>query len=115
MEIQKYLPLSNVIELLCCPDLTAGMSVDNLCSTILKRQLIKLFQRIYMNELYSETEEIENLFSYIQSTFQNIAYMKDDIMGAKENLIEDVIRSKTDQMGIISELEISRSSPVPKK
>ena len=41
--------------------------------------------------------------------------MKDDIMGAKENLIEDVIRSKTDQMGIISELEIRGGSAIPKK
>ena len=56
VEIQKYLPLSNVLELLSCPDLTAGMSIDNLCSTILKRHLIKLFQRIYMNELYKEEQ-----------------------------------------------------------
>lgn len=54
IEIQKYLTLSNIILLLKCPDLTSGMSTDNLCSTILKKQLIKLFQRIYMNDLHKE-------------------------------------------------------------
>ena len=41
--------------------------------------------------------------------------MKDDVMGAKENLIEDVLRSKTDQLGIISEIEVRGSSTIPKK
>ena len=104
IEIQKCLNLPNLIELLLCPDLVVGVSNDHFCGTILKKEAIRLFQRVAMNELYTEDEQVENLFSMIQQLFQSMAYMKDDLMGT-DRLLEDLIECKTDHLAIIQEVE----------
>ena len=104
IEIQKCLNLPNMVELLLCPDLTVGVSNDHLCGTILKKEAIKLFQRVYMNELDAEDEHVENLFSMVQHLFQSMAYMKDDLMDT-DRLLEDLMDCKTDHLAIIQEVE----------
>lgn len=87
-------------------DLISNSSLESLEGSLIKKQAMKIFNKLYMNELNQNSSQVEKVLALVQNIFQGLTYLREDVMGSNNLLIEGVLAKGSDHESIIYEVEV---------